>query len=84
MIALEIVFGIKSMYHFVNCFNFFQTIKSKDAWNSPENSTDFPNCHFEISHVDKRKQSFFCVITASHGKDSARAEIVEYFERVSR
>ena len=65
--------------------NFLQTIKSIDAWNSPENSTDgFPHCHFEISHVDKMKQAFFCVITASHGKDSARAEIVEYFQRVSK
>ena len=58
----------------------FQTIKSKDAWNSPENSKDFPCCFFEISHVDKTKQSFFCGITTSHDEDTASAEIVSYFE----
>ena len=61
-----------------------KTIKSKDAWNSPENSTDFPRCHFEISHVDETKQSFFCGITASHGNDTAETEVIEFYEEVSK
>ena len=64
-------------------YMYFQTIKSRDAWNSPENSVDFPRCYFEIRHVDKTKQSFFCRIKASHEGDVARAEIVGYFERVN-
>ncbi|CAH3143299.1 unnamed protein product, partial [Porites evermanni] len=60
-----------------------KTIKSRDAWNSPENSVDFPRCYFEIRHVDRTKQSFFCRIKASHEGDVARAEIVGYFERVN-
>ena len=60
-----------------------QTIKSKNAWQSPENATDFPRCHFEIIHVDKTKQSFFCGMTASHENDQANTEVVAYFERVS-
>ena len=68
---------------FIYLFICFQTIKSRDAWNSPENSVDFPRCYFEIRHVDKTKQSFFCRIKASHEGDVACAEIVRYFERVS-
>ena len=64
-------------------FNCFQTIKASAAWNPPENATDFPSCHFDIIHVDKTKQSFFCGITASHENDTARSEIVTYFKRVS-
>ena len=64
-------------------YMYFQTIISRDAWNSPENSVDFPRCYFEIRHVDKTKQSFFCRIKASHEGDVARAEIVGYFERVN-
>lgn len=60
-----------------------QTIKSKDAWNTPEDATDFPCCHFIIKHVDKAKQSFFCKITASHENDQANSEVVAYFEGVS-
>ena len=60
-----------------------QTIKSKDAWNTPEDATGFPCCHFIIKHVDKAKQSFFCKITASHENDQANSEVVAYFERVS-
>ncbi|KAJ7382360.1 Netrin receptor unc5c [Desmophyllum pertusum] len=60
-----------------------KTIKSKNAWQSPENATDFPRCHFEIIHVDKTKQSFFCGMTASHENDQANTEVVAYFERVS-
>ena len=66
-----------------SCMMYFQTIKSRDAWNSPENSVDFPRCYFEIRHVDRTKQSFFCRIKASHEGDVARAEIVGYFERVN-
>ncbi|XP_068754722.1 uncharacterized protein [Montipora capricornis] len=58
-----------------------KTIKASDAWNAPENATDFPSCHFDIIHVDKTKQSFFCGITASHENDTARSEIVTYFKR---
>lgn len=58
-----------------------KTIKSNVAWNSPENSTDFPCCHFQISHVDRTNQAFFCVITASHEQDTAISEIVAYFKR---
>ena len=58
-------------------------IKSKDAWNSPENSKDFPRCDFEISHVDKQKQCFFCAIKISHGNDCASTEVVALFEQVS-
>ena len=58
-------------------------IKSKDAWNSPENSKDFPRCDFEISHVDKQKQCFFCAIKISHENDSANTEVVALFEQVS-
>ena len=62
----------------------FQTIKSKDAWNSPENSTDFPHCIFEIAHVDEAKKSFFCGLTVSHLDDTAEAEVVTFFEEVIR
>ncbi|XP_068754733.1 uncharacterized protein [Montipora capricornis] len=58
-----------------------KTIKASAAWNPPENATDFPSCHFDIIHVDKTKQSFFCGITASHENDTARSEIVTYFKR---
>ncbi|XP_068754770.1 uncharacterized protein [Montipora capricornis] len=58
-----------------------KTIKSSAAWNPPENATDFPSCHFDIIHVDKTKQSFFCGITASHENNTARSEIVTYFKR---
>ncbi|KAL9969789.1 hypothetical protein ACROYT_G022047 [Oculina patagonica] len=57
-----------------------KTIKSNDVWHTPENATDFPRCHFDIIHVDKTKQSFFCGITASHEKDRANSEVVAYFE----
>lgn len=60
-----------------------KTIKSKDAWNSPENS-NFPRRDFVISHVDKTKQQFFCEITASHGNDSASKELVALFEQTRR
>jgi len=60
----------------------FQTISSKDAWNSPENSTDFARCYFEISHVDKTKQAFFCGIKASHVKDTAETDVVAFYEEV--
>lgn len=57
-------------------------MKCTDAWNSPENATDFQACRFEISHVDETKRSFFCVITASHGTDITKAEIMEVFKQV--
>lgn len=63
-------------------FILFQTIKAKDAWNSPENSTDFPSCVFEIAHVDETKKLFFCGIKASHSNDSANSEVVVFFEQV--
>lgn len=65
-------------------FTLFQTIKSKDAWNSPENSTDFPSCIFEIAHVKETKQSFFCGITVSHLNDTADTEVVAFFEQVNK
>ena len=71
------------IYLYIYLFICFQTIKSRDAWNSPENAVDFPRCYFEIRHVDRTKQSFFCRIKASHEGDVARAEIVGYFERVN-
>ncbi|KAM7449381.1 hypothetical protein ABFA07_002748 [Porites harrisoni] len=55
-------------------------IKSNDAWNSPENSTDFPCCHFEVSHVDQGKKTFTCGITVSHLQDSAEVEVTAVFE----
>ncbi|XP_078372814.1 uncharacterized protein LOC144656467 isoform X2 [Oculina patagonica] len=58
-----------------------KTIKAKDAWNSPENSTDFPSCVFEIAHVDETKKLFFCGIKASHSNDSANSEVVVFFEQ---
>jgi len=58
-----------------------KTMKCTDAWNSPENATDFQACRFEISHVDETKRSFFCVITASHGTDITKAEIMEVFKQ---
>lgn len=60
---------------------FFQTIKSKEVWNSPENSTDLPCCVFEIAHVDKSKQTFFCGMQASHVNDTAETELVAFFEQ---
>lgn len=57
-------------------------MKSTDAWNSPENSQDFPRCDFEIRHVDKKKERFFCAIKISHEKDSANTEVVALFEQV--
>ena len=60
----------------------FQTIRSHDAWNSPENSADFPRCYFEISHVDKTKQSFICEVTASHEKDTADTDVMAIYEEV--
>ena len=62
---------------------FLQTIKSRDAWNSTESSTDFPCCYFDICHVNNANNSFFCEINAFHEGDSAHAEVVAYFERVS-
>jgi len=59
----------------------FQTVKSKDAWNSPENSTDFPYSIFEIAHLDKTKQTFCCGIQASHSNDTAETELVAFFEQ---
>ncbi|KAJ7382364.1 Netrin receptor unc5c [Desmophyllum pertusum] len=58
-----------------------QTITSRDAWNSPENATDFPRCDFEIRHVDQTKEQFFCGITVSHETDSANTEVVALFEQ---
>ncbi|XP_066028643.1 uncharacterized protein [Pocillopora verrucosa] len=58
-----------------------KTIKSKDAWNTPENSTDFPYCVFEIKCVDKMKQSFLCEITATHEKDSTKVVVVTPLEQ---
>lgn len=60
-----------------------QTIKSRDVWNTPENATDFACVHFDIRHVNKTKQSFFCGMTVSHENDQANSEVVAYFERVS-
>lgn len=57
------------------------TIKSKDVWNSPENSTDFPSCVFEIAHADETKQTFFCGIQASHLNDTTETELVAFFEQ---
>ena len=62
-------------------FYFLQTIKSKDAWNAPENSTDFPYCVFEIAHLDETKQTFLCGIQASHLNDTAETELVAFFEQ---
>lgn len=58
----------------------FQIIKSNEAWNSPENSTDFPCCHFEVSHVDQGKKTFTCGVTVSHKQDSAEVEVTAVFE----
>ncbi|KAM7434827.1 Netrin receptor unc5c [Porites harrisoni] len=58
-----------------------KTIKSRDAWNSTESSTDFPRCYFDICHVNNANNSFFCEIKTSHEGDSAHAEVVAYFER---
>lgn len=58
-----------------------KTIKSRNAWNSPENATDFPRLNFEVCHVDQKKQSFSCGITASHGTDIAQAEIRAFFKQ---
>ena len=71
------------MFFFSLSLILLQTIKSKDAWNTPEDATDFPCCHFVIRHIDKMKQSFFCRITASHENDQANSEVVAYFEHVS-
>lgn len=57
-----------------------KVIKSNDAWNSPENSTDFPCCHFEVSHVDQGKKTFTCGVTVSHKQDSAEVEVTAVFE----
>ncbi|XP_022785481.1 uncharacterized protein LOC111325831 [Stylophora pistillata] len=56
-----------------------KTIKSKDAWRTPENSTDYPNCLFEISCKDKRTSSFKCEIIACQETDTAEAEVVTHF-----
>ncbi|PFX28743.1 Netrin receptor UNC5C [Stylophora pistillata] len=62
--------------------NKVQGIKAKDAWHSLEHdSTGFPHCQFNIEHVGKSKQAFFCGITASHGRDQANTELVAYFEQ---
>lgn len=53
-----------------------KTIKSEEAWNTPENSTDFPFCVFEIKCVDETKQSFLCEIDATHEKDSTSIVLV--------
>ena len=59
-----------------------QTITTKDAWHSLENSKGFPHCQIIIEHANKSKQAFFCGITASHGRDQANTELVAYFEHV--
>lgn len=56
-----------------------KTVESRDVWNSPENATDFPSLSFEIHHVDKTRQSFFCAITASN-ETKATAEIMAVFK----
>ena len=56
----------------------------KDAWNPPENSANFPLCVFEVSHVDRTKQQFFCGITVSHDDDSANTEMVAFFKQVNQ
>ncbi|PFX28747.1 Netrin receptor UNC5C [Stylophora pistillata] len=61
--------------------NKVQKITARDAWHSLENSTGFPHCQFNIEHVSKSKQAFFCGITASHGRDQANTELVAYFEQ---
>lgn len=63
--------------------NKIQVIKSEDAWNYLENSTDFPRCCFVISHEDMRKKSFYCEIAASHLTDTAETALVEHFEEGS-
>lgn len=60
--------------------NPFQIIRSKDAWNSPEDCTDFPRCFIEISHVDIKKRSFTFALIASHEHDYAETEVIAYFE----
>ena len=61
---------------------FLKTVESRDVWNSPENATDFPSLSFEIHHVDKTRQSFFCAITASN-ETKATAEIMAVFKKVT-
>lgn len=58
-----------------------KTIKSKDAWNTPENSTDYPNCLFEISCKDKATALFKCEIIVSQETDTAEAEVVTHFDQ---
>lgn len=58
-----------------------KVISIKTAWNSPENSVNFPLCVFKVSHVDLTKQQFFCEITVSHDHDSANTEMVAFFEQ---
>lgn len=57
-----------------------KVIKSNDAWNSPENSADFPCCHFEVSQVDQGKKTFTCGVIVSHKQDSAEVEVTAVFE----
>nr|XP_058953109.1 uncharacterized protein LOC131780529 [Pocillopora verrucosa] len=59
-----------------------QTIKSKDAWNTPQNSTDFPYCVFEIRCLEEMEQPFLCEITATHEKDSTKVVVVAPLEQV--
>ncbi|XP_022785393.1 uncharacterized protein LOC111325770 [Stylophora pistillata] len=61
--------------------NNVKAISTRDAWNSPENSANFPLCVFDVSHVDRTKQQFFCEITVTHDHDSANTEMVAFFEQ---
>ncbi|XP_022785449.1 uncharacterized protein LOC111325810 isoform X2 [Stylophora pistillata] len=58
-----------------------KTIASRDAWNSPENATDFPYCDFVVRHADMTKQQFFCRIRATHENDTADNEVVAFFQK---
>lgn len=60
--------------------NPFQIIRSKDAWNSPEDCTEFPRCFIEISHEDIKKRSFTFALIVSHEHDYAEAEVIAYYE----
>ena len=60
--------------------NPFQIIRSKDAWNSPEDCTDFPRCFIEISHEDIKKRSFTFALIVSHEHDYAETEVIAYYE----
>nr|XP_058953133.1 uncharacterized protein LOC131780545 isoform X1 [Pocillopora verrucosa] len=79
-ISIEVT-AVASGWHIIGDYK--KGIASRSAWNSQENTTDFPRCDFCVSHDDIKERQFFCKMRATHENDSAGNEIVAFFQQKS-